>query len=201
MNRVALALACEALQIEKLCDQDYLFLQEFVIIIKPIANAITYLEGNVQTFGGYLPMLFSVRQTLKDLYINDDLVFCKSLLLAVRDGFDKRFAHLMRLSTVFDKADAKAVPLFIAMLTNPEFKMNFIPIDWFHSNADGMNQIKLLLLNVMKQYLEEEKQQQQQNETEKVNNSSPDDRTHANENPFEQGMSIRSKSSLIRSLK
>lgn len=196
MDRIALALACEALYIEKLCDQDYEFLTEFVRVIKPIANAITFLEGNVQTFGGYLPMLFSVRQTIKDLYINDELVYCKPLLLAVRDGFDKRFGHLLKLSSPFERGDKKAVPLFIAMLTNPEFKMNFIPSDWFHNNAEGLNQIKSLLLNSMKQHLEEEKKhQQQQHEMEKSNKCSQDE--NENEKQFEQGMFIRSRSPQI----
>lgn len=157
MDRVKLALACEALKIDKLCDQDYLFLSEYTRIIKPIANAITYLEGDKQTFGGYLPMLFGVRQTLKDLYLEDNLQYCKSLLIAVKDGFDKRFGHLIKLTSTYETGDAKAVPLFLAMITNPEFKLNYIPNDWFHGNAQGMTQIKSILLNAMKEYLEEEK--------------------------------------------
>lgn len=153
LDRIALALACETLQIEKLCDQDFKFLSEFVSVIKPIANAITYLEGNVQTFGAYLPMLFSVRQTLKDLYTKDDLEFCGALVTAVKDGFDKRFGHIMKLSDTFEVGDPKALPLFIAMISNPEFKINFIPDYWFHGNVEGMQQIKSIMLNAMKHHL------------------------------------------------
>lgn len=157
LDRASLATACEALKLDKLCDQDFAFLTEFNNIIKPIADAITFLEGDVKTFGSYLPMLFSVRQTLKDLYINNDLEFCRPLLIAVRDGFDKRFGHLMSLGNVFEKGNPKAIPLFLAMLSNPEYKMNFIPHYWFHQNANGFNQIKSLLLSAMKQQVEYEK--------------------------------------------
>lgn len=153
-----MATACEALSIEKLCDQDFEFLSEFISVIKPIANAITFLEGDIQTFGAYLPMLFSVRQTLKEMYRDNQLQYCRPLLIAVRDGFDKRFGHLTTLTSYFEKGDPKALPLFIAMLSNPEYKMNFIPTDWFHSNANGMAQIKSLLLNAMKHILKDEKQ-------------------------------------------
>lgn len=182
VDRVAFAVACESLGLEKLCDQDYRFLSEFVTVIKPIANAITYLEGDVQTFGSYLPMLFSVRQELRDLYLKDDFEFCRALLLAVKNGFDKRFGHLMDLSNPFERGDSKAVPLFLAMLTNPDYKLNFIPTHWFHGNAEGFNQIKSLLLNAMKQYLKDEKQEQE----DKTNNSEQD--TNAQENSSEKGM-------------
>lgn len=186
LDRVGLRLACLTLGIEELCDQDYKFLEEYATIIKPIANAITFLEGCVQTFGSYLPMLFSVRQELKDLYIDDELEYCRPLLLAVRDGFHKRFAHLMDLSSPFERGDPKAIPLFIAMITNPEYKINFIPIDWFYANAEGMNQIKSILLNAMKKHLEDEKQQQVE---ENANDSSPDENTNAK--PSKQGMPIK----------
>lgn len=174
LNRVKLALACESLKIEKLCDQDYMFLSEYVSVIKPISNAITYLEGDVQTFGGYLPMLFSVRQTLKDLHLSDSLEFCKPLLTAVRDGFDKRFGHLMKLPSTYETGDPKAVPLFLAMITNPEYRLNYIPNDWFHSNPYGLSQIKSLLLNAMKAYLNDAKEVE-------------DRSTNVNQNSFSEG--------------
>lgn len=157
MDRVKLAMVCIALNIEQLCDQDYDFLAEYVKTIKPIANAITYLEGDSLTFGAYLPTLFSVRQALKDLYKENGLVYCKPLLVAVKNGFDRRFGHLMKLPSQHESGDPKAVPLFLAMFTNPDFKLNYIPDDWFDSNPQGMSQIKSLLLNSMRQYLKEEK--------------------------------------------
>lgn len=159
LDRSALAVACESLEIDKLSDQDYDFLTEYVSIIKPIANAITFLEGDIQTFGAYLPMLFGVRQTLKDLYLNGNFEYCAPLLIAVRDGFDKRFGHLMKLNGLYEQGNSKAIPLFLAMVANPQYKLNFIPNDWFDSNANGMSQIKGLLLNAMKQSLRDEQQQ------------------------------------------
>lgn len=172
MDRVAFAVACEVLSLDKLCDQDYVFLTEFASVIKPIADSITYLEGSVKTFGGYLPMLFSCSATLKDLSVANTLKYCEPLLTAVRMGFAKRFNSIMRLGNIFERADARAVPLFLAMLTNPGFKLAFIPDTWFYENANGIHQIKSILMNAMKQWMNNE------NPVESTSNTA-----NSNENP------------------
>lgn len=159
----ALAIACEALNIEKLTDQDIVFLREYKSILQPIAEAITFVEGNRNMFGALLPTLFGIRLKLRELYQNsDDLKYCKALLDAIRAGFDKRFSHLMKLSDMYDIGDPKAVPLFVAMLSHPNFKMSFIPPYWFDENHYGMNAMRNLMINAMKQIIAEQKQQQQQ---------------------------------------
>lgn len=147
----ALATACEALGIDKLSDQDICFLQEFTKVLQPIADAITLLEGSKNMFGTYLPTLFGVRTKLRDMHLSDELLYCRPLLDAIRDGFHRRFAHLMSLGNLFAEPDPRAAPLFISMLSNPRFKLNFIPRYWFDENTDGMHKIQNLLLNVMKQ--------------------------------------------------
>lgn len=84
----ALATACEALQLQKLCDQDLKFLQEFNLIFKPIAEGITFVEGSKNMFGSYLPTLFGIRTTLGELHISGDFEYCTSLLHAIKSGFD-----------------------------------------------------------------------------------------------------------------
>lgn len=155
LDRVAFAVACDVLQVSKLCDQDYQFLAEFAQVFKPVADSITQLEGKVP-FGCYLPILFTCRDALKDMYVSDALEYCGPLLVAVKDGFDKRFGHLMRLGDVYERPDPKAVPLFLSMITNPEFKMKCVPHDWLHRNANGIAQIRNILLNAMKQILQGE---------------------------------------------
>lgn len=156
LDRVAFAIACDVLRLERLCDQDFAFLSEYARIIKPIADAIGHLEGNV-LFGNYLPILFTCRVSLKEMELMETLMYCGPLLTAVKNGFDKRFRKLMRLGDIFERPDAKAVPLFLGMLTNPEFKMKCIPDTWFHENANGIVQIKSILLNAMKQMIQVEK--------------------------------------------
>lgn len=122
-------------------------------------------------------MLFSARAALKDLYIADELVYCRPLLIAVKDGFDKRFGHLMQLNSRFEMASPKAVPLFLAMLPNPEFKMNFITKDWFDSNAEGLNQIKSLLLNAMKEVLKYNNQLDEKKTNDSNSNNATNNKT------------------------
>lgn len=67
LDCIALAVACEALNIDKLCDQDFEFLSKYVTVIKPIADAITYLEASVKCFGGYLPTVNSSSANIERL--------------------------------------------------------------------------------------------------------------------------------------
>lgn len=121
----ALATACEALGIDKLSDQDIQFLQEFVKVLQPIADAITLLEGSKNMFGTYLSTLFGEGTKLRDMHMQvEPLLYCRPLLDAIREGFRNRFAHLMTLGNLFAEPDPRAVPLFIAMVSNPRFKLN-----------------------------------------------------------------------------
>lgn len=135
--------------IEKLCDQDFIFLNEYVAVIRPIADAITFVESTRQFFGSYLPTLFGVRTRLRELYLEDKLLYCKPLLVAVKNGFDKRLEHLMKLSDLYDEGSPKAVPLYIAMLCNPAFKLSYIPVYWLEKNPNTISQIKSIFLNAM----------------------------------------------------
>lgn len=153
----ALATACLALGIEQLCDQDIIFLREYKRVLQPIAEAITFVEGNTNTFGVYLPTLFGIRTRLRELHNEDDFMYCQPLLEAIRNGFSKRFAHLMTISDMYGEPDARAVPLFLAMLTNPCFKMSFIPTYWFDEHPYGMQNIQNLILNALKKLVDDER--------------------------------------------
>lgn len=154
LDWVSLATACEALGIEKLSDQDFDFLTEFVKVFRPIADGITFVEGTHKNFGSYLPTLFSIRMTLREMYVDDELLYCRPLLLAIKEGFDKRFWHLMKLTDLYERGSPKAVPLYIAMLSNPAFKFNYIPKYWFEENPNALNQIKSIFLNAMQKELD-----------------------------------------------
>lgn len=163
LDWAGLATACEALKIDKLCDQDIDFLKEYKLVLQPIAEAITFVEGSMNTFGSYLPTLFGIRTRLRELHLNsDELKYCKPLLDAIRSGFNTRFAHLMHLPDMYVQGDPKAAPLFIAMLSNPRYKTNFIPPYWFDENPLGFNQIKNLMINTMKQLVDLQKRQLQE---------------------------------------
>lgn len=86
--------------------------------MRPIADGLTALEGNI-CFGTYLPYLFGIRSQLDRLKKNT-LRFCTPLLTALEDGFRERFNDLM------DPYHISSVPLFLAMLCNPKYKMSFM---------------------------------------------------------------------------
>ncbi|XP_055307105.1 uncharacterized protein LOC129571338 isoform X2 [Sitodiplosis mosellana] len=95
------------------------FLQEFLIVLKPIARGLSTLEGN-RYFGYNLISLFNIRAEIEHIVSSVRLKFCKPLLLAVRDGFFARFKDHM------DMNKPLSVPLYLAMLSHPSFKMNYI---------------------------------------------------------------------------
>lgn len=120
INEINLKAACTVLAIPVLDKEDYEFLHEYMKVIRPIAEALKALEGNRDTFGIYLPTLFGVKFKLDELS-KSRLKFCKPLLHSVCNGFSTRFAKMMDLNT------PKSLPLYLAMATNPNFKLNYMP--------------------------------------------------------------------------
>lgn len=82
------------------------------------------LEGNKHTFGLYLPTLFGLRNVLEK-YANietTETLKCIELAKAIKAGFERRFGQLMNPND----PEGKSAPLYIAMVTNPQYKMNFM---------------------------------------------------------------------------
>lgn len=96
-------------------------MREYITVIRPIAEGITFLEGDKQPFGSYLPALFGIQSKLEYLANKVILSYCEPLLGAVYEGFQKRFAEVMEVS------DPKSVPLYLAMMSNPAYKISFLP--------------------------------------------------------------------------
>lgn len=107
-----------ALNIGTLNDTDYAFLLEFRSVMRPIAEGLTALEGN-NLFGSYLPHLFGIKAQL-DRLKNKKLNFCEPLLKAIDNGFYERFQEVM------DPYHIRAVPLYLAMMTNPKYKLSYM---------------------------------------------------------------------------
>lgn len=120
INEINLKAACTMLDIPVLDEGDYGFLNEYMRIIRPIAEALKALEGNRDTFGIYLPTLFGLKFKLDELK-KTRLNFCKQLLQNVCDGFSARFSKMLDLN------NPKSIPLYLAMVTNPNFKLNYMP--------------------------------------------------------------------------
>lgn len=126
-------------------DEDYEFLREFVEVIGPIAHGITLLEGDKHYFGMYLPTLFGIKNRLMEMESRQNFMHCKPLLDAVIDGFDNRFKAMM------DPTDSRSIPLYIAMVTDPKYKLNYIPP--FIWNSSTLQRIKNMLLTAAEKIL------------------------------------------------
>lgn len=107
--------------------------------MQPIASGLTYLEGDRITFGAYLPILLSMHIELKKLEQCNDIKYASPLVDAIAAGFNKRFGHLL------DPYNLKSIPLHLAMLTNPKFKMHYIPDGSLNENK--LVKMKQILIN------------------------------------------------------
>lgn len=113
--------ACTQLGIEPFDTEEYEFLQQYYEIINKVAIALKVLEGDKHPFGLYLPTLFGLRATLNK-YANMEDHKCRQLAVALQNGFKNRFDNLM---DVFS-SDCKSLPLYIAMISNPKYKLNYM---------------------------------------------------------------------------
>ena len=104
----------------------------------PVAVALKVLEANAYTFGLYLPTLFNLRRKLVALKKTCTRL-CRPLVLALEKGLETRFGKVMDL----DDKDGRSVPLFLAMVTNPRFKINYMGPD--NISDDTIPKIRSLL--------------------------------------------------------
>lgn len=124
IDRNKLDNACNQLNIDPFDSDEYDFLRQYFEIINKVWIALKVLEGDKNPFGLYLPTLFGLRAVLnKYADINTtETPKCLQLAIALRTGFNKRFASMME---VFN-SDGKSLPLYIAMVTNPKYKLNYM---------------------------------------------------------------------------
>lgn len=101
-------------------DDEYDFMREYFNALQPVAIALKSLESSQIPFGLYLPTLFGLRKSFRDVKMNESKwKYCLPLMDTLQAGFEKRFQKVL---DIFDE-DANNVPLFIAMVSNPMFKL------------------------------------------------------------------------------
>lgn len=139
IDREKLAKACEVLQLDLLESDEYEFLYEYQRIMKAIATALKSMEANKYTFGIYLPTLFGLRLKLSVLAKN--AVHCLPLVEVIQAAFEKRFGNVLDVFA----ADGTSIPAYLAMVSNPNYKLNYIGLQTIPSNI--LNRVKQMLLN------------------------------------------------------
>ena len=155
--------ACEQMRIDTLSEQEREFLFEYHEILTPIVSALKTLSANKYSFGLYLPVLIGLRQKLSAAKSKDN-VYGMPLVVAVETGFNRRFSEFLNL---FDE-HARSTPLYIAMASNPQFKLNFLGFKQIPHGTS--NAIFDLLLNAGKEILAAERERDK-NRTDSVDNA------------------------------
>lgn len=146
--------ACEQMQIDTLSEEGHEFLLEYYEILTPIVNALKTLSANKYSFGLYLPILIGLRKKLGAAK-SKNYVHGMPLVEAVETGFQTRFSEFLDL---FDE-HARSTPLYIAMASNPQFKLNFLGLK--HVPQQTSSAIFDLLLNAGKEILTAERERDQ----------------------------------------
>lgn len=129
-----------------------------------MAIALKSLEGEKHTFGVYLPTLIGIRRQMHTFHEEGSLQHCTPLVDAIQEGFEKRFGDSM------DIYNPKSFPLYIAMITNPQFKLNYIGMQRIPSHTS--NKVRTMLFKSGQEIISREKQKK--NEEECVLESEPE---------------------------
>lgn len=143
--------ACHQLNISALDDDDYIFLEEYVECITPIAISLKSLEANKYSFGIYLPILVGLRTAFNRLH-EKNLIHCEPLITALQNGFETRFGDLM---DIFNSS-GKSAPLYLAMCSNPLFKLNYLGFEQ-RIPTHTINKMRDMLLAAAKEILQNRK--------------------------------------------
>lgn len=96
------------------------YLGEYCKILRPIATAIDWLQGQIScNYGELIPTLFAVQSKLHDLQVSN-LRYTSPLLQAILGGFKRRFSSYLELKMDVNEA-------ILATATHPFFKMRWLP--------------------------------------------------------------------------
>lgn len=128
---------------------EYEFLYEHQRIMNAVARALKTLEANTYEFGVFLPTLFGLR--IKLATFQRKAVYCLPLVEVIQNAFEERFRSVL---DIFN-ANGNSVPAFVAMVSNPYYKLYYM----------GMKSIPSHILLRLKQMLFDAAMDILQNET------------------------------------
>lgn len=110
----------EKLHLPKLKVSEWAFIEEYCNVMKPLAFSLDKLQGEKNSFLGYVaPTLLVLRKLLIQ---SNQLTYCKPLSLAIVSSLEKRFSFLYNLN------EPKSKSFIIASISHPKFKMDWVPV-------------------------------------------------------------------------
>lgn len=106
------------LNLPSFTEEDFILMNEYVTIMKPIATGLDYLQRDENShFGILLPTLLAIENKLTELQ-KKKFSICSDLLKSVHKGFSTRFKTYLDLD--FSENCKVAI---LAAVTHPEYKM------------------------------------------------------------------------------
>ncbi|CAI6370551.1 unnamed protein product [Macrosiphum euphorbiae] len=113
----------EELKLNKLKTTEWLFLKEYCEVMEPLASALDKLQEEKKSYLEYVaPTTLSIRLLLLN---STNRVYCKPLSLCIIQNLKKPFDYLFNLSS---SNCSKSKAFIIASMSQPKFKMNWVPI-------------------------------------------------------------------------
>lgn len=122
--------------------KEWLFLEEYVALLQPIAMALDILQGEKNVTAGFiLPTLFVVHKKLRNML---DLTYTELLRTGLMHNLKRRFPFM-------DLDNKDSIPYAIAAVSHPRFKLN-----WIEDNEDAEKTKKIFIAECHKFYKKEE---------------------------------------------
>lgn len=128
------------LQLETLSPIDIDFLQEYTLVLKPVANLLDNFQKSDCYYAIYLPSLCATIRKLEKMKQNNEIKFCMPLIDALLNGIKTRFA------TVLDIESDECQAAIIAACTHPHFKLRWI------SDSFDLQKVKEILLKAAEEF-------------------------------------------------
>jgi len=101
-------------------DSDYLYIEEHLNGVGPLAEALDILQGENNIFNGFvLPVILSLRRKAKNLLLNN-WGYCEPLVNSILTSIEKRFSNIVQLNTI------EAENAIIAAFSHPKFKNRWL---------------------------------------------------------------------------
>lgn len=124
INKEKLSISFDKLKFKKLKIIEWTFLEEYCLVMEPLATSLDLLQGEKTCFLGYVaPTIIALRLKLIQ---STHLIYCKPLALSIIFNLEKRFNYL------FDLELSKSKPFILSAISLPKFKLSWIPVRYLH---------------------------------------------------------------------
>ncbi|XP_060866729.1 uncharacterized protein LOC132942408 [Metopolophium dirhodum] len=120
LHKKKLDIIFDVLKLNKLKPNEWLFLEEYCLLLKPLSNSLDKLQGEKNSYLGYVaPTLIVLRKLLIQ---SSNVKYCKPLASALISSLEKRFNY------IYDLSNAKSKNFIVASISHPKFKMSWVPV-------------------------------------------------------------------------